>query len=135
MSETLLMDTHVWIWLMQGEKISTKLKDRLEQAAEKGKLTISAISVWELTMLVQKGRIQLSQDIHQFIEQALENIRCINVTASIALTSNFLPETFHADPGDRMIVATARELGAYLVTGDEKILAYAQQGHLKVIPL
>lgn len=118
---------------MQGEKLSNNIKDQLESAATEGQLFISAISVWELSLLVQKGRLQLLQDLHSFIEGALENIRCVDLNHKIALASNFLPGEFHADPGDRMIVSTARELKATLVTADEKIIAYAKQGHLNVI--
>ncbi len=135
MSESLLLDTHVWVWLMQGEKLSIKLKDRLEAAAGEGRLFISAISVWELSMLVHKGRLQLPQNVDRFVEQALENIRCVDINPKIALASNALPGEFHADPGDRMIVATTRELLAHLVTGDEKIIAYGKQGYIKVLPV
>jgi PIN domain nuclease of toxin-antitoxin system len=129
------MDTHTWIWLMQGEKLSAKVKDRLESAAAEGQLFISAISVWELSLLVQKGRLELPLSVDRFVDQALENIRCVDVNHKIALSSNLLPGDFHADPGDRMIVATARELMASLVTSDEKIINYGKEGHLNVIPL
>jgi PIN domain nuclease of toxin-antitoxin system len=56
------------------------------------------------------------------------------ISAAIAIHSSHLPGVLHADPGDRLIIATARHLGIPIVTGDHKILAYAEAGFVRVIP-
>ncbi len=55
------------------------------------------------------------------------------ITSAIAIDASYLPGDFHSDPMDRLIVATARHLGIPIVTGDRKILAYAEIGHVRAI--
>jgi PIN domain nuclease of toxin-antitoxin system len=61
-------------------------------------------------------------------------IRLAQFTPSIAMTASFLPGDLHNDPADRLLVSTARHLGMPIVTGDGKIIAYAEQGFVKVLP-
>jgi PIN domain nuclease of toxin-antitoxin system len=86
---------------------------------------ISAISCWEVGMLVEKGRLRLRGDTRLAIQQALQvpGLRVAAVTETIATEAGLLGRTFHGDPADRLIVATAVELGAPIVTKDERICA------------
>ncbi|MBI1883737.1 MAG: type II toxin-antitoxin system VapC family toxin [Chlamydiae bacterium] len=134
--ELLLLDTHVWIWLMNGEKRLKSSKDlpKIEKAARHSQLVISAISFWEIGMLEAKGRIQFSLSCPEWLHQALSvpGIIPIGLTPEIAVESSRLPGYFHADPADRIIVATARQCGATLVTADKNILNYKNVDTLRV---
>jgi PIN domain nuclease of toxin-antitoxin system len=137
-SPRLLLDTHAWLWLMSGtSEFSSIVQDQIEQAAQQHPIYISAISVWEVGMLVAKKRIQLQQDVLQWVQTALKapGTQLIPLLPEIAIESTRLPGEFHGDPADRMIVATARHAGITLLTRDEKIVTYAQQGYLNVIAI
>ncbi len=136
MSEAVLLDTHVWIWLMIDEALTKPVKQQIEQASSEGHLYLSAISIisiWELGMLTEKGRIALRQDIQSWVTEALTGIQCVPLTAELALASTQLLGEIHGDPADRMIVATARAKNALLLTRDDKILGYGDKGYLKTL--
>jgi PIN domain nuclease of toxin-antitoxin system len=87
---------------------------------------VSAISAWEVGMLVRRGRLALSMPVEEWLlaVQSLEGVSIIPISAEIAVQSVNLPGEFHQDPADRMIVALARERNASLLTADEKIHRY-----------
>lgn len=125
----LLLDTHVWIWAMNGEsKLSKSFKEAFEKAVQKYGVLISPISIWELGMLVEKKRIIIDMDPLDWVEQALEipNIELSEVTPRIAIHSTRLTGEVHGDPVDRLLIATAIEEKAVLVTCDQKILNFAK---------
>jgi len=125
----LLLDTHTWIWLVMGESLSADTVQEIEQAAQTCTLLLSAISLWELGMLVAKGRLELHQPLEQWAQQALDlpGLKLAPLLPAIALNSSFLSGIFHGDPADRLIVATALHYQAKLLTRDAKMLDYAQQ--------
>ena len=131
MSETppLLLDTHAWLWLMNGDdnKLSLACRECIDAAAKTGKLLVSAISVWEVGMLEAKGRIQLNKTCLLWIKEALSapGIQLAQLSPEIVIESSRLPGDFHGDPADRILIATARVHGATLLTQDSKILDYA----------
>lgn len=132
----LLLDTHVWLWLMSGEGDMKPSAVRVvEDAAFHGLVRISAITVWEVAMLEAKGRIRLSRDCMAWVDEALRapGIALVPLTPEIAVDSSRLPGKFHGDPADRILVATARREDAVLLTRDEKILAYGKTKHLPVM--
>lgn len=134
MTRPLLLDTHVWIWLMLGDsRLGKPSRKLLEEAVPAGRLLVSIISVWETAMLEVKGRITLAADCDSWIRQALSapGVRLAELTPEIAVSSTRLPPPFSGDPADRILVATARETGATLVTADRAILDYARRGHLR----
>jgi len=92
------------------------------------------MSVWELGMLESKGRIQLGISCTQWVEKALAQpgVALAPLTPAIAIESSNLPGSFHGDPADRIIVATARALKARLLTSDKNIRAYARQRHISL---
>ncbi len=134
----ILLDTHIWIWLLNGEEklLSSPCLTNIEKAAKFAHLRISAISLWEVGMLEAKGRITFEIECMDWITKGLNapGISLVPLTPEIAVSSSRLPGDFHGDPADRIIVATARKLGATLITKDNEILAYGKQNYLKVIP-
>lgn len=122
------IDTQVLIWWVASpEKLSKKALKSINGEVESGQLLlVSAICVWEIYMLVQKGRLKLSMDIDAWLEkiEKLPYFQFVPVDNKIASKSVTLPEPFHADPADRIIVATAREFGAVLVSSDRRLLNY-----------
>ena len=130
----IVLDTHGLVWLASGETASLPAAARRAIAAELkgGRIAISSISAWELAMLVAHGRMALSVDTRQWLDLVgqIEAVEFVPVDNAIAIDSVELPGEFHKDPADRLIVATARKLGAPLVTADEKIRAYP---HLRTI--
>jgi PIN domain nuclease of toxin-antitoxin system len=110
MDDLILLDTHTWIWLINGVEPlkSSKALALIEQAAKLSNVRISAISVWEAGMLEAKGRISFSMDCLDWVKQALTapGISLVPLTPEIAVASSQLPGAFHGDPADRIIVAT-----------------------------
>lgn len=122
-----LLDTHAILWLDAGFPMTRESLDAIEAARPEGGILVSPVSAWEIGTLVRKGRIALDVDavsfVHRFLGQA--GVRQIPLTVDAAAGSSFLPEPFHGDPADRMLVASARQLGVPLITRDRKILEYA----------
>ena len=133
----ILLDTHVWVWLCNGDKNLTgsPASKILEQAAAKGRLRLSVISIWEFGMLEAKGRITLSVNCQDWVKRAIEGtgISVVALTPEIAIESSRLPHEFHGDSADRMIVATARKYDAIVATRDKMILEYGKQNNVKVL--
>ena len=122
----IVIDTHIWFWWVQGlPQLSAQRVEILDNHAGDG-LVLSDISMWELAMAVTRGRIVLPMPIAEWMNLALAypNLRVVAVTPKIAIESTQLPGSFHRDPADQLIVATARVLDCPLMTSDEKILAY-----------
>jgi len=138
-SDLLLLDTHVWIWLMSesARLASSKSLQVIQRASKLGSLRIAAISAWEVGMLEAKNRISFPIPCLDWVNQALNapGVSLVPLLPEIAIESSRLPGTFHGDPADRILVASARKLGAHLVTDDSKIKKYGKDGHLQVIPV
>ena len=103
-----------------------KTRTLIEKERKHGELLVSAISVWEIYLLVKKGRLKLSLDTDIWLKavEQLPYLRFVPVDTIIAAKSVMLPDLLHRDPADRMIIATALVSGAPLLTSDEKILSY-----------
>jgi PIN domain nuclease of toxin-antitoxin system len=88
---------------------------------------VSIISCWEVAKLVEYGRLKLPQDVAEWLGVALvyPGVRLLDLTPAIVVESTRLPQPFHKDPADQMIVATARIHDCLLATADDKILNYA----------
>ncbi len=86
-------------------------------------------------MLAANRRIELAQEVRAWARRALAfpGLRLTGLSPAIAIESTLLPGALHRDPADRLLVATARVTGASLVTCDERILDYAEQGHVGVV--
>ena len=117
----IVVDTHVFIWDALGsEKLSHKAKIALDEAEKTQSLWLADFSVWEVFMLVKRGRLTLPVSAAKFVELALQarNYQLQRMTASIAEESVNFGVEINNDPADRLIVATARYLRAELVTAD-----------------
>ncbi len=132
----LLLDTHVWLWVVAGgPQLSLEARGKIGAALGQGVLRISAISLWEIALLASRGRIVFGTPASLWLDQALTDPgpAIEPLSPRIAVESCELPDRFHADPADRIIVATARATGAVLMTRDRLILDYAARGHLTAI--
>jgi PIN domain nuclease of toxin-antitoxin system len=133
----LLLDTHYWIWLQFGTPNRLTQAERLavDQAGALGTLLISAMSIWEVAMLASKGKLELHAPVNAWIRNALAmpGLSLAPLSPEIAVESCNLPPPFHGDPADRIIVATARIMGAKLLTHDEKIVKYGRKRHVSLL--
>jgi PIN domain nuclease of toxin-antitoxin system len=124
----IVLDTHALVWWVNGnDQLSPRARKTIEkELAEDGQILLSAITAWEIAMLVAKGRLVLTMDIDDWLAtvESIEGVSFVPVEPDIAVQSVRLPGEFHADPADRMIVALARHHSASLVTADAKIQAY-----------
>lgn len=127
------LDTHIWIWWVQGDPLLTPEYFDYVQAHEATGLGVSVISCWEVAKLVEGGRITLPLPVGEWIAKALAypGVRLLELSPQVAVESTQLPGIFHRDPADQIIVATARLYGCPLVTMDQKIRSYA---HVQVAP-
>jgi PIN domain nuclease of toxin-antitoxin system len=132
----LLLDTHVWIWFMLANaELAVSGRQAINRAAASGQLRVAAISVWEAALLASRGRVALGRPLAQWITEAVSapGLSIEPLLPQIAVEACSLPEAFHRDPADRLIVATARVANATLMTRDQGILDYAARGHLTAI--
>jgi len=123
----ILLDTHVWIWVMLGNPILTKeFSNAFEKILNMQGVLISPMSIWEIGMLVDEKRIEIEMDALDWVNQALEvpGMQLSPITPHIAIQSTRLPGEIHGDPVDRLLIATAYEENAVLVTCDKRILEY-----------
>lgn len=121
LARAVVLDTHVWVWASAG--------DSRAQALEtfNGSCIISAISLWEISMLESKRRLKLQPNVDQWIRSNLASpVSLEPLSAEIAIESCRLPD-FHGNPADRLIVATAEVLGLPLITSDEKIHSWNEK--------
>jgi PIN domain nuclease of toxin-antitoxin system len=131
-----LLDTHAWVWLLNGsERLGSKARKAIQQSVAEEAVLVSAISPWEVAMLVAKGRLVLDRDVSEWVQTALSlpGIRLEPISPEVAVASTRLPGTIHADPADRLIAATARHLGSTLITADQLLLDYGKGGHLRTL--
>ena len=135
----ILLDTHALIWWANGDrqKLSTAALEAIDQEIESASqpdgspgLLVSAISCWEVAMLVQRGRLALSLDVERWLALLASHpaVRLVALEPAVAVAATRLPEPFHADPADRFLVAQARALAIPLLSADSKIRGY---GHVR----
>ena len=133
----LLLDTCAVLWLGRGEQVAESALVAMERAREAGDLLVSAVSAWEIGLGATRKRAPLdlrptAKDwLLDFIARA--DTRVLELSPMAALDAAFLPEPFHRDPADRLLVAQAREVDAPLVTRDRRILDYAELGHVQAL--
>jgi PIN domain nuclease of toxin-antitoxin system len=122
----ILLDTHIWVWWVDDNQQLADRQRHLIQDNVRSGLEVSAISCWEVAKLVQNGRLEVACPLEEWMEQALAypGVQLIELTPRIAIESTKLPGTFHRDPADQIIVATARVYDIPLLTADSRILQY-----------
>ena len=124
----IVLDTHAWIWWVSGSQpMSKKAKSVLQRGVKERTLRISSISVWEVAQLAARDRLELTMHVSDWVAktESLPFVDFVPVDNRIAVRSTMLPQPFHANPADRIIVATALALGAKLVTKDDKLRRYS----------
>ncbi len=129
----LLLDTCALIWLVNGDLDDSAARPRLIEAVQTDNLVVSTTSAWEIGLLSRDGRVDFHPDPKTWFSRAVNRrgVHLATITPEIAIDSSRLPGTLHGDPADRLIIATARHLGAAIVTRDRRLLAYANSGHVE----
>ena len=121
-----LLDTHILLWWLEDRgRLSTAQEEVIRAADYSNPLLLSDISLWEIATLYELGRIRLSLALREWLERATAPplVRRCGISPAIAAEVAALPESFHRDPADRILVATARVEGATLLTRDRRIIA------------
>lgn len=132
-----LLDTHALVWVVARDSdLSPAAEALIGEAAYDNALFVSAVSFWEIALLVSKQRLTLELPVQSWAAQvqAKPGLVIHPLTHDIAIASTMLPGRMHPDPADRFIVATARALDATLITRDQRLLAYGRHGHLDALP-
>jgi len=131
----LLLDTHAAVWFADDE-LTAAASETLDDAARAGVPTyLSPITAWEVGLLVSRNRLNLGMTLQRWFTRvlAMPNLHLAELSPDILIAASFLPGMPPRDPMDRILIATARELAATLVTRDPAIIAYGEQGHVSVM--
>jgi PIN domain nuclease of toxin-antitoxin system len=120
------IDTHVLVWLaLAPNRLSRAAEQAVAQANHTDGILLAGISLWEVAMLVQKGRIQINTDTESFLQLALQafSIKARPITPQIATLAVQFASSVNQDPADRLIMATAAVENVPLVTADHNLQA------------
>jgi len=129
----IILDTQSLIWFVgDPKKLSKKARLEIDKAVDTSKVLVSAISIWEICLLVKKKRLEITMEVENWIKkvETLPFLQFVPIDNEIAIRSVFLPGLFHSDPADRIIIATAIKKGAPIITSDRRILRYP---HVKAV--
>ncbi len=130
MSGALLLDTHIALWLETGDaRLLPATRVLLDECWKTGgTIFFSAVSAWEIALLVNRGRFKLDLPVDGWVRRFLVSpgIASAPLTPTAAACSYSLQNLEHRDPGDRLLIATAIELGCPLVTYDEPIVQFGK---------
>lgn len=120
-----LLDTHVLLyWLDHSSELTEPQRAVVGAASEESPLLVSDISLWEIAALANLKRIRLRLPVRDWLEAAVAPplVRRVPISPAVAAEVAALPDSFHRDPADRIIVASARTTGATLLTQDRRII-------------
>jgi PIN domain nuclease of toxin-antitoxin system len=132
----LLLDTHATIWMMRNERLARAAQDAIDAASQSSATVwVSPITAWEVGQLIARNRLNLSATPRGWFQRllAVPGMRLAELSPEILIASSFLPGRPPKDPADRILLATARDLGATLVTRDRAILAYGESGQVSTL--
>jgi PIN domain nuclease of toxin-antitoxin system len=132
----LLLDSCAAIWLAEDQPMSKSALARLDQALDdKAPVFISPMTAWEVGMLNARGRLAMTMPPLAWFEAllAIQGVSLAPLAAQILVAASVLPGAPPADPVDRIMAATAREMGLCLVTRDKQLLKYARSGHMEAL--
>jgi PIN domain nuclease of toxin-antitoxin system len=135
--QPLLLDTHAAIWITRNERLAPRAMDAMNSAHQAaGAVFVSAITAWEVGLLVSRNRLNLLMTPRRWFDRLLDvpGMRLAELSPDILIASSFLPGEPPRDPADRIILATARDLGATLITRDRLLLKYSEAGQVSTIP-
>lgn len=122
-----LLDTHAWLWWVTDDRrLSAKAKATIEKSQREEALSVSLISIWELAKKIEKNQLVLDRPLDRWLDLAtmMPGLNLAELTRPILVESCQLPQPFLGDPADQLIVATARNHDAVLITKDRKIRDY-----------
>jgi PIN domain nuclease of toxin-antitoxin system len=122
-----LLDTHAWVWwVTEDDRLSPRARQVIRRALDDDDATISAMSIWEVAKRVEKGQLVLDRPAQDWLAQAssIKGLFLTELSPAILIESCNLPQPFHGDPADQMIVASARHTRATIVTKDRKLRDY-----------
>jgi PIN domain nuclease of toxin-antitoxin system len=134
--QPLVLDTCALIFLTEQARIAPAAVEAMRAVSEGGGITfVSPISAWEIGMLSARGRVQLLIKPERWFSNLFNvpGVQLAELSPDLLIASSYLPGTPPKDSADRIIAATARELGATLVTRDHVLLDYGAQGHVAVV--
>ncbi len=132
----LLLDTHAAVWITEDLPLAQEAVEVMNAAHQAGSTVfISAITAWEIGQLVSRNRLSLVARPERWFQRvlALPGARLAELSPDILIASSFLPGKPPRDPADRIILATARDLGATLITRDRALLDYGTEGNVSVV--
>jgi PIN domain nuclease of toxin-antitoxin system len=139
-SSALLLDTHAAIWLAEGQLTDSVFAQVVAAGLADG-VYISPVSAWEVGLLARprpngQPAVTFKPDPHTWFATLLSQpiLKEAPLTGKIAIDSSFLPQPFHSDPADRLLVATARNMNIPILTRDQRILGYSGAGHVQALP-
>ena len=119
-----LLDTHAWVWWVIGDsRLSAKHRDALDALPLDDRPRLATISLWEVSMLVSLGRLRLDVLLDAWLADAASprTVRLIAISPRIACEVADLPDSFHRDPADRIIISTSRIHKLPLLTYDKRM--------------
>jgi len=134
-TEQLVLDTHIWLWLMDGDaRLSDDLIGLVEAASAESRLAVCAVSIWEVVALEAAGRVSFTMPVEMWLDDALATpgLQVIPIDRAVAVESARLPGAFTGDIPDRVIVAATRISGGSLATADPAILSYGSEGYVRL---
>jgi PIN domain nuclease of toxin-antitoxin system len=132
-----LLDTCAAIWIGNRALIAPDALQAIRAAARTRGILVSAVTGWEIGLATTRPGhpLVLLPTAQLWLADLLARpgFRSVPLEAEVALSASYLPGSLHRDPADRLLIATARELGVPLVTRNQRILDYAGQGHVDAI--
>lgn len=134
--QPLLWDTFTAIWIYEKARLSPAALEAMRAAYREGVPSyISPITAWEVALLASRGRLQLLIRPERWFSNLFEvpGVRLAEMSPDVLIASSYLPGKPPKDPTDRIMAATARELGATLITRDRALLDYGAQGYVAVL--
>jgi PIN domain nuclease of toxin-antitoxin system len=133
----LLLDTHAAVWVAEDMPVSKDAAEAINAAhLAQNPIYISAITAWEIGLLVSRNRLSLVARPERWFQRLLATpgVRLADLSPDVLIASSFLPGEPPRDPADRIILATARDLGARLITRDRLLLKYGEDGQVSTLP-
>jgi PIN domain nuclease of toxin-antitoxin system len=130
MNDALLLDTHIALWLDSGdEQLKAPTRARIDGCWKNGgTILLSAVSTWEIAVLVDRGHIQLDLPLDRWLNRFLDRpgVKSLPLEHNAAIRACQLHHLEHRDPGDRLLIASAIEIGCPFVTYDDRIVQFGR---------
>ena len=130
MKQAILLDTHIWIWMVAGknERVARRAHEELDAAAERNGIGVSEISFWEIALKSAKGTLEVQPNARDWLKRAsrMPGLGIIQIDRDVMVRSTELDIPVR-DPADRVLIATSLRYDLTLATSDRQILDYATE--------